>query len=142
MITLACLGYRRALDVLAPIENIPGALVHEVQIGSDAGAKSTYRAVSGFSACVERLTPMTQRPLDSQRPRRDEVREVFIFGTLAIAPFVLVESREHEASSDLPADLVVERVAELQRLVFRNIDVALSFADRREIAIGQRILHL
>ena len=85
---------------------------------------------------------MTQRPLDSQRPRRDEVREVFIFGTLAIAPFVLVESREHEASSDLPADLVVERVAELQRLVFRNIDVALSFADRREIAIGQRILHL
>src|SRR5215217_918989 len=58
-----------------------------------------------------------------------------------VAVAVFVETRDNETRLDLPADLILQRVAELERLTPLDLPPHLFLALARHVRIGQRIPH-
>ena len=55
---------------------------------------------------------------------------------------IFVEARDHEPRLYLPADLVFQCVAELQRLSPVDLSLSLLFAQARHVGVRQRVPHL
>src|SRR4051812_4448336 len=73
---------------------------------------------------------------------RRVVRRQVLRERLALGAEIVVETREEEARVELTADLLLERVAEGERLSLVGVATPLVFREARHVGVGNRILEL